>query len=331
MPSTSKMWPHVPIVSDETLALIDQGETPPPSGWASRALYRGQAGANNWLAVVEEPNYPLGHPDHLGVSSKRHDAVDGLDIGTLVSLGAGDGISDLELLSAISGDGSGTGRRIRYIPVDISRVLLETAIAAVHPHHEIPVAVHGDFEEQQGLLADVLNRWASPPLLIALLGGTVGNLDNGELPFFEGLRRLMRVEDAFLVDIPLAGPAWNVEDEPRLKPGGYTSVFRRFLGAGLEWPSLVADARMSAATAGGQHPFEEQVSFSLTHDDDTCAEVITVCNRGDARPVLRFRRYRWQPILRWFANHGFKVQFSWSSVTSDKDGFGMGVCLLRPR
>jgi hypothetical protein len=320
------MSPVVQLVADDRTALIDQGQVPPPADWASRAVYRGEAGAKNWLAVVEEPGYPLRHPDRLGVWERRRDAVRRLNVGTLVSLGPGDGISDLELLAALSGECEGglRERGVKYIPVDISRALLETAIAAIQPRHDVPVAVQCDFEEGQEFLRRALDRWAAPPLLFALLGGTLGNLDKGELSFFEGLRILMRAEDAILVDVPLAGPAWTPENDPRLRPEGYTPVFRRFLGTALT-------PRVSAAGRPAECPFEEEVAFTLRHDDDTGAEVITVCDLLDGHALLRFRRYYWQPALRWFEDHGFAMQFAWCSLASDQDSFGMGVVLLRLR
>jgi hypothetical protein len=316
----------VEFIIDDRVARIDQGQTPLPADWASRSVYRGKTGAKNWLAVVEEPGYPLRHPDKLGLWEKRRDAVRGLNVRTLVSLGPGDAVSDRELLAVISGesrDGSAASG-IKYIPVDISRVLLETAIATMQQQYRVPAAIQCDFEEGQQFLGKALDQWAGPPRLFALLGGTLGNLDRGESRFFEGLRGIMHADDAFLVDIPLAGAAWTPEKDPRLKPEGYTPVFRRFLGAALA-------PRNSATNPPPGCLFENQVAFSLQHDDDTGAEVITVSDCLDGHPMLRFRRYHWQPVLQWFEERRFAVQFSWCSLVSEHESFGMGVVLLKIR
>src|SRR5262249_18434534 len=154
-----------------------------------------------------------------------------------------------------------------------------------------------DFEDGQDFLADTLRRYTRSPILFALLGGTVGNLDAGERRFFAWVRSLLGTGDAFLLDLPLAGPGWTPADEPRLKPEGYTSAFRRFLGHAINRN----DPRDATA-------FEQWVELSLSHDAEIGAEVILVTDRFSRRAVLTFRRYRWEPMLSWFQSQGFTVE-----------------------
>lgn len=319
---------NVKIEADKFVAQVDSGEIVPPSSWESRAIYRGKMGASNWLAVVSEPNYPLRIPDKLGLQEMRIDAIKDLGIATMVSLGPGDGCSDANLIEALqcqSAERDAT-RQVKYIPVDISRALLKTAIAAVEPFAEIPVGVHCDFEEGKKFLAEILGQYATDPKLFTLLGGTFGNLDRGLRSFIEGLRRLMGPGDTFLVDVPLAAHAWNAEDEPRLKLETYTTAFRHFLAGGLIQPD--ASPTASVVDLDSDTAFKEHLTLTLRHDPETDAEEISVVDRSSGHRILKFWRYRWEPIQRWFEDHGFRVRFARSSVTSKKDKFGMGVLVL---
>jgi hypothetical protein len=310
-------FPPVEIVADERAELIDCGTAPAPDGWVSRALYVGEAGARNWLGVVHEPTYTLRDPNCYNLGPNRLAAVRGGHPATFVSLGPGDGLNEVELIKTLSGLGPG---KLRYIPVDISLPLLREAIANLQPHVEVAVGILCDFEAGQDFLADTLRRYGRPPTLLALLGGTVGNLDSGEQRFFAWARSLLRAGDGFLLDIPLAGPDWTPADEPRLKPEAYTSAFRRFLSGTID-----RNDPDGAAAA-----FEQRVELSHTRDAATSAEVILVADRF-CRPVLTFRRYRWEPLLSWFRSQGFAVEFARSSIASDRDKFGMGVVMLATR
>ena len=132
---------------------------------------------------------------------------------------------------------------MRYIPVEISQEMLERATGNLQPHARIPVGVLCDFEDDQEFLRQQLAVHASKPVLFSLLGGTVGNLDGGEAAFFSGFRNIMTNGDAFLLDLPLAGPSWTVDGEPRLHEGGTWQPFGNF------WPlarcACSASQRMS--------------------------------------------------------------------------------------
>ncbi len=316
--ASDDLAPPVEIVTDESVERIDRGVAPPPDGWVSRALYVGEAGARNWLGVVHEPTYALRDPNCYNLGANRLAAVRGRHPATFVSFGPGDGLNELELIQTLSGPGPG---KLRYIPVDISLPLLRKAIANLRPHVEVPVGILCDFEDGRDFLAGTLRRYGHPPTLFALLGGTVGNLDTGEQRFFAGVRSLLGAGDGFLLDIPLAGPDWTPADEPRLKPEAYTSAFRRFLCEAIDRN----DCDGAAAV------FEQRVELSLTRDAATDAHVILVADRFRRRAVLTFRRYRWEPLLSWFRSQGFAVEFARSSITSDRDKFGMGVVMLATR
>jgi hypothetical protein len=299
------------ILADEVTAAVNRGAAVPGS-WAGRALYVGPAGAANWIAVVQEPGYPLRTLDDHGLRAHRHAALAGRRFATLVSLGPGDGTVDVDLIEVLAREVGPDAGPPAYVPVDLARPLLERSIEVVAPHAARVVGLHCDFEGASGFLDESVRRYTVPPVLFALLGGTVGNLDEGEERFFAAARRRMGPADAFLLDVPLAGPAWNADIEPRLGLGGYSAAFRRFLGL----PG-VPDADL-----------ERRVAFEHRPDDATGAETIAVSDRLSGRRLLMFRRYRWGPILDWFGRQGFRVAFARSSLSSGSDRFGMGVVLL---
>jgi len=298
----------VEILASEQLATFAAGRTPLPANWASRALYTGASGAVRWLDLVHEPSYPLRDPHTFGLLEMRFAALDGLTVESFVSLGPGDGELDLALAASLQGARQRAG--LKYIPVDLSSGLLKATIAHLESVVEIPVALQCDFETDHRFLRGALRPYAPCPRLFCLLGGTLGNLDLGEASFFQGLREVLDQGDYFLLDVPLAGPGWSAADEPRLKPQAYTTAFRRFLG-------VAPDAA-----------FEQQVALTQHRDEQTGAEVITVSQRAAERPLLLFRRYRWQPILGWLREQGFDMRFALASLTGDQDKFGMGVVLL---
>ena len=317
-----------PIVTDEALE--------PPRGsvahstWVGRRLYSSVAGAMNWLAVVNERTYPLRDPNTFGRRDNLVAALSNRRTRTLVSLGPGDGRPDLELLRALRSSSAPTeAGELKYIPVDISRRLLEETIAKVQTEAAIPVGVCCDFEDGMSFLVRTLKFHAERPALFALLGGTVGNLDRGEELFFIGMHGLLHSDDAFLIDFPLAGPAWSVGAEPRLKVEAYTPIFRRFLAEG----ACLADSTEASpvrpiAAAQLQYSFADWASFLHEQDATTGAEVLTVADRRTGRRVLVFRRYHWERLLSWLKRRGFVIEFARSSIISEQDQFGMAVVLL---
>jgi hypothetical protein len=318
----------VVIASDEKVANANRNRAAMPNDWHSRALYPGQTGCRNWLSVVHEAGYPLCDPNTYDLRDHRLAAVRGHDVASLVSLGPGDGSADIDLMAGLRprqterAADQGPGRLI-YIPVEISQPLLELAISNLRPHANIPAGVLCDFEQGERILSTTLEAHAVRPILFSMLGGTIGNLDQGEQNFFSVMRRLMRGNDAFLLDLPLAGPAWSASVDPRLNPRGYSTAFRQFLGAAIRTDRPPEHAGPRPA----ELPFEQWASLSHRHDEETAAEVITVTDHQTGRLVLTFRRYHWSGFLRWLRQRGFGIAYARSSVEAY---FGMGVVLLTP-
>lgn len=294
----------VPIAVDQTVALIEGGKKPPPD-WASRTLYIGQKGAQNWLSVRYEPNYPLGGEDPYFLHKNRLAAVKNLVPATLVSLGPGDGMDDIEIVTELKT----RQPDLHYIPVDISSGLLALALTNLQSHVDIPVGILCDFEGNQDFLAQVLDQYAQAPILFSLQGGTIGNLDLGEALFLARFKQLLQHGNHLLLDIPLAGASWTAESEPLL--GGR-------LGQG--------DSQREGENR--RREFEKRLECSLEHDDQIGAKIITIIDQLSERTILKFKRYEWPSLLRWLQAHGFTIKFAQCSLSSERERFGMGIILL---
>lgn len=115
---------------------------------------------------------------------------------TLVELGSGSSRKTRALLSALRAEVT----LHRYVAVDVSESALRAAGAALlRDHPDLVVeAVVADFEDQ----LDVLPR--SRPRLVALLGGTIGNLEpDARARFLVAVRGLLGDDGAFLLGTDL--------------------------------------------------------------------------------------------------------------------------------
>ena len=316
------MGMSVNIISDGLVEKVNLGQSPPPADWVSRRLFTGREGARNWLAVVGEPSYAEHAHAPFGLQSLCREAVARVRAGTMVPLGPGDGNFDAELVRVLKGNDPA----LAYIPVDISRDLLEAAICRIGRVASVPVGVLADMEGGGSLLREALDRFARRPILFSLLGCTVCNLDLGEHHFFGAMRELMRSDDFFLLDIPLAGQAWTVDDDPRLDKSQYTDHLKRFLVGGLtHWdPDFRADA--------GPDWFDEQIERAVsTGGAVEGTKVFTIRDRRTGQTLLSIRLYEWHAIREWFRSVGFEIAYDDCSLSSPADKLGMGVVLLSRR
>lgn len=309
----------VPIAIEQTLALVESGQKPPLE-WGNRLLYFGNRGAQNWLSVLYEPNYPLRGEDPYALYKNRLAAVRKLVPTTLVSLGPGDGINDIEMVT----DLKSRQVHLQYIPVDISSGLLNLTLANLKPHVDIPIAILCDFEDKQDFLAQVLDKYAQSPILFSLLGGTIGNFDLGEASFFAKFKQLLKPRNHLLLDVPLAGPSssWTAESEQRLNIASCSNAFKHFLGEGL----CQCNFQREGENIGRE--WENQIECSLESNDQIGVKIITLIDQVSKRKILKFRQYEWHSFLPWLQQQGFVIKFAKCSISSERDRFGMGILLL---
>lgn len=224
---------------------------------------------------------------------------------TLVSLGPGDGLDDLELVTALKT----RQPDLHYIPVDISSGLLALTLTNLKSHVDVPVGILCDFEANQDFLAQVLDQYAQAPILFSLQGGTLGNLDLGEALFLARFKQLLQPGNHLLLDIPLAGSSWTAEEEPLLDG--------RF-----------AQGNPPPEGENQSREFETRLECSLEDDDQIGAQIITIIEQLSERTILKFKRYEWPSLLRWLPAHGLTIKFAKCSLSSERERFGMGVLLL---
>jgi L-histidine Nalpha-methyltransferase len=136
---------------------------------------------------------------------------------TLVELGSGSAPNTRFLLDALG------GTLERYVPFDLSEQALRSSaetIGAAYPAISVEPVV-GDFEHDLGTLS------AERPLLVALLGSTIGNLyPAARGAFLSALALELGDEDAVLLGVDLVKNAGRLEAAYH-DPSGVTEAFVR--------------------------------------------------------------------------------------------------------
>jgi len=155
-------------------------ELPPKHFYDSR-------GSELFERICEQPEYYPTRSERSILESRAAEIVSATGAGELVELGSGAADKARILLDAMSA----AGMLQRYVPLDVSEVVVRDAAAQlVEEHPELRVhGVIGDFERH-------LDRVPAPiegvPRIVAVLGGTVGNFPPGTR------RRLLRAVGALL-------------------------------------------------------------------------------------------------------------------------------------
>ncbi|MBI3782782.1 MAG: nucleotide-binding protein [Deltaproteobacteria bacterium] len=127
---------------------------PLPPDWHERALYFGTEGAKAWLHYLQEPRYSKRLRGDERAVQLVSNAVQPLDVRTLVSLGPGDAEWDLLLARMLRG----REPWLQYIPVDISDGLLQKATALLGDRAEFPSKHRPDSTPQQYSAVRCLTR-----------------------------------------------------------------------------------------------------------------------------------------------------------------------------
>lgn len=309
------------LIADNVI--VDQLiKDPLPDDWHTRDCYFGAEGAKAWLGATGDTSYePESQQRALRKILLR--AVDKIDVRTFVSFGPGDASQDEELVIRLRNNEPW----LQYIPIDISDGLLHRAISRMKEQVRVPVGILGDFEERLGFITRTLRDYATPPLLLALLGNTLGNLDRFEERFLRGIRGIMRAGDCILLDISLAGPKWALSSDRRGHHAGYGEGYRRFIATGVS-------RRHGCSVESVFRNFEQRIHFSAPHErsdiPNTNTIFITFREDGQAsgRLVYSIRRYDWDTVCNWLEQTlNLKVEFS-EKVFID-DMIGDGVVLLK--
>ncbi len=177
---------------------VAAGLTRSPKQLPCRYFYD-REGSLLFEAICRLPEYYLPQAEREILESRAAEIAALLPAGTcLVELGSGSAAKTRILIEAFLR----RQRELRYVPVDISRTMLEEsslALLAAHPALRI-VGVAAEYAE--GL--EKLTAVASGPKLVLWLGSNIGNLDRSEAArFLRRVRGLMGRGDRLLVGIDI--------------------------------------------------------------------------------------------------------------------------------
>src|SRR5262245_31901535 len=158
-----------------------------------------QRGSELFEAITREPEYYLTRREREILSAHAGDIARATQAATLVELGSGSSEKTRLLLDALRD--AGTLRR--FMPFDVCLPAVAAAAAGLrrdYPGVEVQ-AVVGDFHGHVRLLP---RAPSGGPLLVAFLGSTIGNFDEGERArFYAALRSVLRPGDWFLLGADL--------------------------------------------------------------------------------------------------------------------------------
>ncbi len=162
-------------------------------------------GSRLFEAITELPEYYLTRTERGLLKRLAGPWMEAVRPATLVELGAGSAHKTRLLLDAAEAAGSGRC----FVPLDVSAEHLQAAAAEVdreYPGLDVRPVV-GDMTGPLNLPADLPR-----PLLVALLGSTLGNFDDeAAVRLLARVRRLLEPGDALLLGVDLApGPAKSV-------------------------------------------------------------------------------------------------------------------------
>jgi L-histidine Nalpha-methyltransferase len=177
---------------------VRSGLTDSPKHLPCRFLYD-ERGSKLFEAICRVPEYYLTRAEEEIICARAQEisARFGDEV-RLVDLGSGSSKKTRVLISELLRQ----GKRVRYMPIDISPTALENASQKLlRDHSQLEItAVMGEYTE--GL--KVLSEAATEPKLVLWLGSNIGNLDRSEAAnFLELIRKILTPEDCLLVGIDL--------------------------------------------------------------------------------------------------------------------------------
>lgn len=258
---------------------------------------------------------PIADAIGLGRRSTRH----ALDV---ISLGPGEGTKELALLKGLTAALQAADARpssLLYAPVDVSVPLL--LLAATSARELLAQdrlwrlkAYCADFEEGQLLFADRLPTALDPEdpgvRLILMLGNTFGNLRDEEGFVRQRLGKLARPGD--LVWFELGLRLDPLENDPLFR---MTQASRDETAAEANRRLLLEGPYRRWETATGRPPSEIETKVWLREDDDSCrvpgsanfCHDLMLKTERRVCTMLYSRRYRLEPLSRWFEGLGYEV------------------------
>ncbi|HAC63729.1 MAG TPA: hypothetical protein DCF68_09365 [Cyanothece sp. UBA12306] len=283
----------IPIAVDSKVAELSL-KVPPH--WHQRALYLGIDGANAWIDVVRSNNYLL-PADREQLKNQIVSVTRGLSVKTFISFGSGDAEMDKEITINLTRENVAP----IYIPVDINNKLLRRAITILSNYTSVPLGILGDFEDGFQFVSDQLGQYVQLPILAALLGNTLGNIEGYEKHFLTQLKNWLNPGDFVLLDVTIVDEKWTELSDIRLSHAGHFDEMRRFYAKGLNRQSRIPPEEFLLH-------YEERVTFEPDYTDVPYAHALNVVDLPTHTTILSLRRYRWENFLSWLTDEfGFEV------------------------
>ena len=183
---------------DSLASAVAEGLAERPRSLPCRFLYD-ELGSELFEHICELPEYYLTRAEHQLLRDHADDIVSRLPAPlTLVELGSGSSTKTRLLIEALLR----RQPRLRYVPIDISRSILEESAEALLEDYGA-LEIHAIAGEYQAGLRHV-RRETRPPKLIAWLGSNVGNFARpAAARFLAGIREALTDVDRLLVGIDL--------------------------------------------------------------------------------------------------------------------------------
>ncbi len=224
----------------------------------------------------------------------------------VVDLGAGDGRKSAVILEALLG----RDVDVRYVPIDISRKAIDTAIAAMEPRFP-SLSIEGLVGEYFAAI-EWLGRNAERPRLVLFLGSNIGNFDRAAARnFVYRLRSALRPGDRVLMGFDLLKHpehhirAYNDEDGAAVRFNlNLLSRINRELGANFDIEHFAHYATYDA--------IEARIAF---HALSTREQTVEVADLG-----RRFTFEAWEPI-----RLGYSYKFSPADIAALAEFAGFDI------
>lgn len=172
--------------------------------WKSKALYIGTKSAKLWDQIEGHDGY---NKNIEIVDNFIEDCLDKVNfrrLDNVISLGPGNGKTDIHLINALKKQND----KICYIPVDINPTMAFQAAQTVGKKIRVPFAIIDDFEVETHREQDHLKKIINGKMheigesnLFVMLGVTFSNLEGTEENIFDRIKGWMDQDDYFLLDV----------------------------------------------------------------------------------------------------------------------------------
>lgn len=294
----------------EIQSYVQKGQLIPP-----KYIYSFPHGADLWIQLCNAPLRYRYYADSIRFLEKNKERI----LSTLpqqfvescpdyISLGCGNGRKDRILLEQLFHMSERPQSMAYYYPYDISVILLSEAIKHVCRSQclwdRIKIkAIEADFESLP--LFKPVYQYRSEPNIFALLGNTLGNLQN-EADFLSQVRAAMLLDDILLVevrlcrddDITLSG------DVEEIKEFDFTPL--RWLGVPYESKKLNYEVLLKRGSA------RDAITLVATYHD------FMMENEKIDKAVLSYvHLYKPGTLVEVFENEGFSIVDQFSSKSTE--------------